>query len=300
MYRPLTPCRYCGKLHGGVCLFGQGRCYECGELGHKKSECPKLVGEPNKAPPPAGLPRPPTAPPRAPNPPSRGRPPVTGPAPRTRGSNKPQAGGRVYCLKADEEGDEDPHAVISGMLFVNAIPVIVLFDAGATHSFINPDTASRMDCECTELDVQLHVTTPVGSIYHTERVARNCAIIISGRLFQGDLILLGIRGYDVILGMDWLTQHQATIDCNKKTLTLTTSEGERIQYKGGDSTTTISVISSAKACKLIRKGCAAYLCAVKAGDTLEPDLNSIPVAQNFPQVFQEVPGLPLTGRLNFL
>ena len=142
-------------------------------------------------------------------------------------------GGRGYCLEADEKGDEDPYAVISGTLLVNTLPVIVLFDSGATHSFINPDTASRMNCECTELDVQLLVTTPVGSVYQTERVARNCAITISGRSFRGDLILLGIQGYDVILGMDWLTQHQATIDCNKKTLTLTTSEGEQIQYKGG-------------------------------------------------------------------
>jgi len=119
------------------------------------------------------------------------------------------------------------------MLLVNTIPIIVLFDAGATHSFINPDTASRMNYECPELDVQLHITTPVGSVYQTERVARNCTITILGRSFRGDLVLLGIRGYDVILGMDWLTQHQATIDCNKKTLTLTTSEGVQIQYKGG-------------------------------------------------------------------
>jgi len=162
-----------------------------------------------------------------------GRPQMADPAQRTRGNSKPQAGGRVYCLEADEKGDEDPHAVISGMLLVNTLPVIVLFDAGATHSFINPDTASQMNCGCTELDVQLHVTTLVGTVYQTERVARNCTTLISGRLFRGDLVLLGIRGYDVILGMDWLTQYQATIDCNKKTLTLITSEGERIQYKGG-------------------------------------------------------------------
>jgi len=231
MYKPPNLCRHCGKSHSGVYLAGQGRCYGCGDFGHKKSECPKLVGEQNQAPSPAGFP--PTAPPRVPNPSNRGRPPTSGPAQRTRGNSKSQAGGRVYCLEADEKGDEDPHAVISGMLRVNTMPVTVLFDAGATHSFINPDTASRMNCECTELDLKLHVTTPVGSVYQIERVARNCAITISGRSFRGDLILLGIQGYDVILGMDWLTQYQATIDCNKKTLTLTTSEGERIQYKGG-------------------------------------------------------------------
>ena len=78
-------------------------------------------------------------------------------------------------------------------------------------------------CDFEDLDVQLYITTPVGSVYQAERVARNCTIVILGKLFLGNLMLLGIRGYDVILGMDWLTQYQATIDCNKKTLTLITS-----------------------------------------------------------------------------
>jgi len=99
--------------------------------------------------------------------------------------------------------------------------------------------------------------------------------------------------------MDWLTQYQATIDCNKKTLTLTTSEGERIQYKGGDPTTTVAIITSAKACKLIGKGCAAYLCAVTASETLESNLGRILVVQDFPQVFQEVPGLPPDREIEF-
>ena len=99
-----------------------------------------------------------------------------------------------------------------------------------------------MDCKFENLEVRLGVTTPIGSVYQAERIARNCTIVILGRLFLGDLILLGIQGYDVILWMDWLTQYQATIDCNQKTLTLTISEGERIQYKGGDSTSTIPLI----------------------------------------------------------
>jgi len=115
----------------------------------------------------------------------------------------------------------------------------------------------------------------------------------------GDLILLGIKGYDVILGMDWLNQYQAIIDCNQKTLTLTTFEGERIRYKGGDSTSTIPLISSTKACKLISKGCTAYLCAVEVSNTQEPDLKRIPVVRDFPEVFQEVPGLPPDREIEF-
>ena len=171
------------------------------------------------------------------------------------------------------------------MLLVNTVPVTVLFDAGATHSFINPVAAARMDYKFKNLEVRLGVTTPIGSVYQAEPIARNCTIIILGRLFLGDLILLGIQGYDAILGMDWLTQYQATIDCNQKTLTLITSKGERIQYKGGDSTSTIPLISSTKACKLIGKGCTAYFCAVKISNTQEPNLNGIPVVRDFPEVF---------------
>jgi len=86
------------------------------------------------------------------------------------------------------------------MLLVNTIPVIVLFDAGATHSFINPDTASRMDCECTELDVQLHVTTPVGSVYQTERVARNCTITFQGDHFGETLFYWEFEGMMLFWG----------------------------------------------------------------------------------------------------
>jgi len=115
-----------------------------------------------------------------------------------RNSNKLQAGRRVYCLEVEEGGDEDPQAVISGTLHVNVIPVTVLFDAGATHSFVNPITVARMACKFEDLDVQLYITTPVGSVYQAGRVARNCTIVILGRLLLGDLILLEIQGYDVI------------------------------------------------------------------------------------------------------
>ena len=100
------------------------------------------------------------------------------------------------------------------MLLVNTVPVTVLFDAGATHSFVNPVAAARMDCKFENLEIPLDVTTPIGSIYRVNQIARNCTITILGRLFLGDLILLGIQGYDVILGIDWLNQYQVTIDCN--------------------------------------------------------------------------------------
>jgi len=63
---------------------------------------------------------------------------------------------------------------------------------------INPTTATRLNCTFEELDAQLCMTTPIGSMYQSDLVARNCTINITGRLFLADLILLEIYGYDVI------------------------------------------------------------------------------------------------------
>jgi len=220
--------------------------------------------------------------------------------PQAGNTRKPQAGGRVYCLEAEEGGDGDSHAVVSGTFIVNTLPTTVLFDAGATHSFINPTTATRLNYTFEELDAQLCVTTPIGSMYRSDLVARNCTINIGGRLFLADLILLGIHGYDIILGIDWLTKYQAIIDCKQKTLVVVTPEGERFTYKEDYPAPIVLLISATKACKLVRKGCTAYLCAVEVAETPELNLRDTPIVQEFPEVFQEVPGLPPNRELEFV
>jgi len=111
----------------------------------------------------------------------------------------------VFCLEA-EEGGEDPHAVVSGMFPVNALSTKVLFDAGATHSFINPTTTKQMGCSAEEMDMHLCVSTLIGSKYQTDLLVRNYTITIQDRVFITDLVVLGVQGYDIILGMDWLTK----------------------------------------------------------------------------------------------
>jgi len=150
-----------------------------------KSECPKLLGSQQRVIPPTVPSRPPIVPPRPPSMPRRppfaafrGRPSMSTAPQRTRNNRKPQMGGRVYCLEAEEERDADLHAVASGTFVVNTVPVKVLFDARATHSFINPTTAAQMTCVLEELDVCLCVSTPTGSTYQSEMVARNCVITI--------------------------------------------------------------------------------------------------------------------------
>jgi len=52
------------------------------------------------------------------------------------------------------------------------------------------------------MDVQLCVTTPLGSIYQTEVVIKDCLVTIHGEIFPTDLVLFKIQGYNIILDMD--------------------------------------------------------------------------------------------------
>ena len=43
---------------------------------------------------------------------------------------------------------------------------------------------------------------------------------------------MDISGFDVILGMDWLTAHRVVIDCDRRRVTANTKDGIRITFPG--------------------------------------------------------------------
>ncbi|XP_057471067.1 uncharacterized protein LOC130759868 [Actinidia eriantha] len=56
--------------------------------------------------------------------------------------------------------------------------------------------------------------------------------VISDRLFVFDFVLLDMYGFDVILGMDWLSNFHATIDCYRRRVRVCTLEGEWFSFVG--------------------------------------------------------------------
>ena len=90
------------------------------------------------------------------------------------------------------------------------------------------------------------------------RVYRDCPIRIRAYEFLGDLIELSFREFDVILGMDWLSQHQVVVDCRMKRVTLRTPSGEEVTFIGERSNHLSNVISTATARTMVRKGCDRY------------------------------------------
>ena len=112
-------------------------------------------------------------------------------------------------------------------------------------------------------------------------------------------MVLRIQGYDVILGMDWLTKYQATIVCKHKTLDLVTLDDVSLTYKGSYPNHTVPLVSTTKAGRVIGKGCTGYLCAVETVETPGLEPKDISVVQEFSEVFQEVLDLPPDREIEF-
>ena len=66
----------------------------------------------------------------------------------------------------------------------------------------------------------------------------------------------------MILGMDWLSRHQAIADCRMKRVTLRTPNEVEVTFIGEKSNHLSNMISAATARKMVRKECEAYLAYV--------------------------------------
>jgi hypothetical protein len=117
--------------------------------------------------------------------------------------------------------------VIIGMILLNGNNAIVLFDSGASHSFIATNFVQKHNLPLFMLKNQMIVSYPGGD-KHARIVCPKVSILIRGGgvEFLANLIVLESKGIVVIQGMDWLSKHNGLIDYAKKAVRLTPSSGK--------------------------------------------------------------------------
>nr|CAH65910.1 OSIGBa0102O13.1 [Oryza sativa] len=214
-------------------------CFNCGDPGHYADKCPKPRRVKNV------------------------------PAPNN--SNVPAPKARVNHVAAAEA--QNAPDVVLGTFPVNSIPAIVLFDSGATHSFLSKSFASKHGMEVVSLGRPLLVNTPGNQAFST-RYCPSVTIEIEEVPFPSSLILLESKDLDVILGMDWLTCHRGVIDCANRKVTLTNSNGETVSF----------FASSPKSHGVVLNQVA---------------LQEIPIVQDYPDVFPEdLPGATIFSKID--
>ena len=91
---------------------------------------------------------------------------------------------------------------MKGTLPIGYFDARVLFDPGASHSFMSPIFAFKMGWQPSKLLVLLSVATPLNDELETDIVFSSYPVLVEGRELLGDLILLDVIDFDVILGLD--------------------------------------------------------------------------------------------------
>ncbi|XP_047148657.1 uncharacterized protein LOC124820912, partial [Vigna umbellata] len=191
--------------------LGTVRCFQCGGP-HFRSSCPQLVGgkyctrcrrnshlenECNMG--------------------ERAvmRPPNIGRNQQGRGG-RAQAVGRVYAITGAEAASSG--TLITGTCLIHEKQCCVMFDSGATHSFISKACVDKLGIAESEMQFDLVVSTPAAGEIRTSTVCVRCPIEVEGHRYKVNLICLPLKDLEVILGMDWLNTNRILIDCGAKEL----------------------------------------------------------------------------------
>jgi len=182
--------------------------------------------------------------------------------------------------------------LIQGKCIINGHLVNVLYDSGATHSFISHECVKHLKLPISLLPYDLTVSTPTNVLVTTSLACANCHICIGKRNFSINLICLPLSHLDIVLGMDWLSSNHVLLNCHDKTLIFESHKGEVFYFKElKESTTNHNEIS---------KGSQVYMILTSLKVKEISDINNFLVVCEYLDVFPEdVPGLPPQREIEF-
>ncbi|GKB82270.1 reverse transcriptase domain-containing protein, partial [Tanacetum coccineum] len=86
-----------------------------------------------------------------------------------------------------------------------------------------------------------------GQLVEIDKVIRGCKLEIEGHVFDIDLIPFGHGSFDVIIGMDWLSNYKAEIICHEKVVRIPLPDGKVLRVLGERPEEKARLLMSAKA-----------------------------------------------------
>jgi predicted aspartyl protease len=98
-----------------------------------------------------------------------------------------------------------------GIFSIHNKPAVILFDPGASHSFISAKFGAKMGFDFSHTKGSYVISTLSGNIA-SNQIIRCVPIKLGSKTIKTTLIILALEGMDIILGMNWMTLHEVTLD----------------------------------------------------------------------------------------
>jgi hypothetical protein len=185
--------------------------------------------------------------------------------------------GWIYYTQVATTPEGEP--VMMGTFLVANHLAVILFDSGASHSFISKKFVEKHCIPYTESREGFTIHSPGGQIF-TKEVAYQVPVTLAERDFPTNMFVLKGQDIDVILGMNWLAQHKAILNTDLRTI--------RLSYGQEEILLSIPIAIPARP-------------TGRVYEAIIPEIQDIPVVREFPDVFPEdLPGLPPERDVEFV
>ncbi|GJR60314.1 putative nucleotidyltransferase, ribonuclease H [Tanacetum coccineum] len=185
---------------------------------------------------------------------------------------------RYHFIK-DVDALQDPN-VVTGTYSLNNLYATVLFDSGADFSFISTKFAPLLNEKPSIANPWYVIEVANGKKEEVDRIFCGCRLELGDSIFPIDLMPLGQGSFDVIVGMDWLSNQKAMIVCHEKIVKIPVEEGNVLCVQGECNVRKTKTLMSTK--------------------ENEPTLSDIPIVCDFEDVFpDDLSGLPPQRQVEF-
>jgi hypothetical protein len=173
----------------------------------------------------------------------------------------------------------DGEPVMMGTFLVAKHPTLILFDSGATHTFISKKFVEQHCIPYHESREGFKIHSHGGQLF-TKEVAYQVPVTLAERDFPTNMIVLKGQDIYVILGMDLSAQHKAILNTDLRTV--------RLSYGQEEILLSIPIAIPARPIG-------------RVNEAIVPEIKDIPVVCEFSDVFPEdLPGLPPERDVEFV
>ncbi|XP_022030448.1 uncharacterized protein LOC110931359 [Helianthus annuus] len=120
------------------------------------------------------------------------------------------------------------------------------------EDFVSIEFKNTLDLVTSKLDVPYSIELANGKLVEASEVIKGCTLELGEREFSIDLLPVDLGSFDVVVGMDWLSDNRAEVVCHKKTIRIPLLNGETLVIHGEKRETPLRIINCMKAQKCLR------------------------------------------------